>query len=103
VSVIVVTAANGNQGRLLVPKLPQSGVHLRACVRSEEWEAAVRAAGVDDVVVGDLNDSEVLARAMNGVAQVYYVGPALQPAERETGLAAVDAAAPAGVKHFVFS
>jgi uncharacterized protein YbjT (DUF2867 family) len=37
------------------------------------------------------------------VEQVYYIGPALQPRERRTGLAAVDAARAAGGRHFVFS
>ncbi len=40
---------------------------------------------------------------MAGVEKVYYVGPTLHPGEREMGLAAVDAARAAGVKHFVFS
>ena len=32
---ILVTAANGNQGRLLVPKLLAAGQHVRACVQSQ--------------------------------------------------------------------
>ncbi len=100
---IFVTAANGNQGRLLVPRLLTAGHELRACVRSKESARALRSAGVADVVVGDLADPALLARAIRGVEQVYYVGPALHPAERETGFAAIDAARAAGVQHFVFS
>jgi uncharacterized protein YbjT (DUF2867 family) len=100
---LLVTAAHGNQGRLLIPRLLAAGVPLRACVRSGESARALRAAGVTDIVVGDLSDPGVLARAMQGVKKVYYVGPALHPRERETGLAAVDAARAAGVQHFVFS
>jgi uncharacterized protein YbjT (DUF2867 family) len=40
---------------------------------------------------------------MNGVAKVYYIGPALHPSEREMGIAAIDAARAAGAQHFVFS
>lgn len=100
---ILVTAAHGNQGKLLVPRLLESGAEVRACVRSEESGRALRAKGVADVVVGDLGDPEVLARAVAGVDQIYYVGPALHPGERHAGLAAVDAAAAGGVRHFVFS
>ena len=100
---IVVTAANGNQGKLLVPKLLAAGATVRACVRSEASGALLRAAGVADVVVGDLSEPQSLTRAMAGVEKVYYVGPTLHPSEREMGLAAVDAARAAGVKHFVFS
>lgn len=76
---------------------------MRACVRSEESGRALRAAGVADVLVGDLADPAVLARAMRGVEAVYYVGPALHPDERATGFVAIEAAKGAGVTHFVFS
>lgn len=100
---ILVTAAHGNQGKQLVPRLLASGARVRASVRSEESARALRAAGVDDVVVGDLGDPGLLAPALAGVDEVYYVGPALHPGERRMGVAAVDAAAAAGVRHFVFS
>jgi len=100
---ILVTAANGNQGRLLIPKLLAMGATARACVRSEASAAALRAAGVADVVVGDIADPQVMAQAMHGVEKIYHVGPTLHPREREMGFAAVDAARAAGVKHFVFS
>jgi uncharacterized protein YbjT (DUF2867 family) len=100
---ILVTAANGNQGKLLVPKLLAAGGALRACVRSDSSAQALRVAGVADVLVGDIADPEMLARAMHGVDKVYHVGPTLHPKERDLGFAAVDAARAAGVKHFVFS
>lgn len=100
---ILVTAANGNQGKLLIPKLLAGGATVRACVRSEASGALLHAAGVADVMVGDLSEPHALARAMAGVEKVYYVGPTLNPSEREMGLAAIDAAKAAGVKHFVFS
>lgn len=101
--VILVTAANGNQGKRLIPRLVAAGAELRACVRSDESARALRTAGVSDVLVGDLSDPAVLTRAVRGVDTVYYVGPALHPDERATGFAAVDAAKKAGVTHFVFS
>ena len=100
---VLVTAANGNQGKLLIPKLLAAGVDVRACVRSDASAACLRLAGVADIVVGDIGDPAVLGRAMNGVEKIYYVGPALHPQERETGFAVIDAARSAGVQHFVFS
>jgi uncharacterized protein YbjT (DUF2867 family) len=100
---LLVTAAYGNQGKLLIPRLLAAGVALRACVRSDESARTLRAAGVTDIIVGDMSNPDVLAQAMHGVEQVYYVGPALHPKEREMGIAAVDAARAAGVQHFVFS
>lgn len=100
---ILVTAAHGNQGRLLIPRLVAAGAALRACVRTGASAHRLRAAGVTEVVVGDITDPRVMARAMDGVAKVYHVGPTLHPEERQMGFAAVDVARAAGVKHFVFS
>lgn len=100
---VLVTAANGNQGKWLIPRLVAAGGALRACVRTDESARVLRAAGVTDVVVGDLADPDVLACALRGVERVYYVGPALHPDERQMGLAAIDAARAAGVRHFVLS
>jgi uncharacterized protein YbjT (DUF2867 family) len=100
---ILVMAANGNQGKLLIPKLLAAGASVRACVRTEASGKLLRAAGVADVVVGDVSDPQLMAPAMNGIDKVYYVGPTLHPNEREMGFAAIDTARKSGVKHFVLS
>ena len=100
---ILVTAANGNQGRRLVPKLLAAGHRVRACVQSQASADRLYALGVAEVMVGDLADPAFIARAVQGVRSVYHVGPTLHPAERAIGLAIIDAARAAGVGHFVFS
>ncbi|MDI1460804.1 NmrA family NAD(P)-binding protein [Catellatospora sp. KI3] len=100
---ILVTAANGNQGRLLVPKLLASGLSVRACVQTERSAGRLRALGVTDVVVGDITEPEILAGAVKGVEKIYHIGPTLHPRERDMGMALVDAARAEGVPHFVFS
>ncbi len=100
---ILVTAANGNQGRRLIPRLLTAGARVRACVRTEASAARLREAGVADIVLADLSDPDEMARAMQGAEKVYYVGPTMLPGEREMGFAAVTAARANGVRHFVFS
>ena len=100
---ILVTAANGNQGKLLLPKLMSAGLAVRGCVRSEESARKLRAQGITDVLVGDIADSQVQARAVKGVDKIYHIGPTAHPQERELGCALIDAACREGVKHFVFS
>ncbi|HEY0812234.1 MAG TPA: NmrA family NAD(P)-binding protein [Pseudonocardia sp.] len=100
---ILVTAANGNQGRLLVPKLLAEDVRVRACVQSEASAAQLRALGVADVVVGDISEPDVLGKAVRGVDKIYHVGPTIHPRERDIGFAVVDAACAEGVQHLVFS
>ena len=98
---ILVNAANGNQGRFLIPRLLAAGATIRACVRSDAAAETLRAAGVADVVVGDIGDPDVIARAVQGVDKLYHVCPTMHPLEREIGLRMIDAAGRAGVRHFV--
>lgn len=100
---IVVNAANGQQGKMLVPKLLAAGSKVRACVRSETSAQSLRDQGVDDVVVGEIDDPATSARALDGAATVYHVCPGIHPRERDIGFTWIDAARAAGVKHFVFS
>lgn len=100
---ILVTAANGNQGRLLVPKLIAAGQRVRACVRSQASAEQLQALGAHETVAGDISEPAVLARAITGVEKVYHVGPTIHPRERDLGFAVVDAARAEGVKHLVLS
>ena len=94
---ILVTAAHGNQGKLLVPKLLAAGQLVRACVRSQASAEQLRGLGVQEIVVGDISEPAVLARAIRGVQKVYHVGPTIHPRERDMGLAVVDAARAEGL------
>ena len=100
---LLVTAANGNQGKLLIPKLLRAGLDVRGAVQSEASGLALQKMGLTDIVVGDLMDPAVLRKAMMGVEKVYHIGPTAHPKEREMGCAVIDAAREAGVKHFVLS
>ncbi len=100
---ILVTSAGGNQGRHLIPKLVGAGLPVRACVQSQGSARQLRAAGVAEVLVGDLGDPRVQIDAVRGVDSVYHVGPTVHPLERAMGMGLVDAARDAGVGHFVFS
>ncbi len=100
---LLVTSANGNQGKLLIPKLLAAGQRVRACVQSPASAEQLRAQGVAEVAVGDLADPAFAIQAMVGVDLVYHVGPTVHPAERAMGLQLIDAARAAGVRHFVFS
>jgi uncharacterized protein YbjT (DUF2867 family) len=98
----LITAANGNQGKLLMPKLAATGLPVRALVHTAQSAEKLRKLGVE-VIVGDMSHPSVLEEAMRGVSSVYHVGPVLHPREREMGFAAIDVARAAGVRHFVLS
>ena len=59
---ILVTAAYGNQGRLLIPKLLTANLPVRACVQSGESARRLQALGVDEVTaLGALDDQRRFA------------------------------------------
>ena len=99
---ILVTAAYGNQGQRLIPLLAQAGKKVRALRASGDLHALM-ALGAAEALHGDASDPVVLARVMEGVESVYHIGPSLHPREEEMGVAVVEAAERAGVKHLVFS
>lgn len=101
--IILVTSANGNQGKRLVPRLLAGGYRVRACVRSAASAEVLRQQGVQEVLVGDLADPAFIGEAVRGVSSLYHIGPTLHPAERGMGFRIIDAAREAGVGHFVFS
>src|SRR3546814_19938440 len=90
VVMLLLTAANGNQGRLLVPRLLEAGIPVRACTRSPEYAEMLRAQGVADIIVGDIAEPKIIARAMLGVDQIYHIGPSAHPREREMGFQMIE-------------
>ena len=99
---ILVTAAFGNQGQRLIPLLARAGKKVRAMRASGDLQS-LKTLGAAEAIRGDASDPAALASAMQGIETVYHVGPSLHPREREMGIAVVDAAEAAGVKHLVFS
>jgi uncharacterized protein YbjT (DUF2867 family) len=100
---ILVTAALGHQGKFLVRKLAAAGYRVRAARAMAGRDAELLGLGASEVFVGDLSDPYTYARASEGVEAVYHVGPAGLPREKQMGLAMIEAAKRAGVRHVVFS
>lgn len=69
---VLVTGATGNTGYGLVPALCQAGVAVRALVRDEMKAGLLKRAGAE-IVVGDLDQPETIAPAVEGVDKVYLL------------------------------
>jgi nucleoside-diphosphate-sugar epimerase len=67
-----VTGGSGFEGRHLVRTLVERGETVRALVRSDQAERTVRSLGAEPVR-GDLDDTEQMARGMQGANVVYHV------------------------------
>jgi len=100
---ILLTAAGGNQGKLLLPKLAAAGHDVRAVRHRPGGEAELKALGAREVIVGDLYDLDAYTRALKGCDAVYHIGPAGSDREYEGGFAMIEAALRSGVRHVVMS
>nr|WP_269330198.1 NmrA/HSCARG family protein [Kineosporia babensis] len=104
----MVLGATGRQGGAVARELLRRGYDVRALVRNPDAgpAQAVQAEGAS-LVRGDFEDASSLLSAMQDCAGVFSVqtfrGPGGAQAEERQGKAVADAAAKAGVGHFVYS
>ncbi|WP_214408471.1 SDR family oxidoreductase [Sphaerisporangium fuscum] len=99
---ILVTGATGSIGRHLVRRLRQERVPFKAFVRDEHKGRALGC----DYVVGDFDDPDSLATALEGVDRLFLNTAGAEPVAGEQPMirrqkTAIDAAARAGVSKIV--
>ena len=104
---VLVTGGTGNQGGAVARELLGAGFAVRALVRDPEKPAAkeLESAGAE-LVQGNMDDRGSLDAAMAGVSGVFgvlNVWVAGAEGEIRQGMALADAAAEAGVDHFVYT
>ncbi len=100
---ILSVGADGKFAGMVVPELVRRGARVRGLVHQAENADKARAAGAQEVAVGDLRDRRALDAALAGVDAIFYVAPVFQKDEAELGKGVVAAAKAAGVRRFVFS
>jgi uncharacterized protein YbjT (DUF2867 family) len=104
---ILVTGATGRQGGSALRHLREKGFSVRALTRDPDKPEARALVGRGiEVVRGDLNDSDSITRALEGVEGVYSVQGHAEggvEAEIRQGMHVADAAKRARISHFVYS
>jgi len=107
--IFLVCGASGKQGSSVIKALLKSGKwRIRGIARDTECEKVkwLKDSNVE-LIKCDLNSTEEVRRAMNGVHTVFgmtdYWDPSQRGKEVEIGKRLVDCAKESGVKHFIFS
>ena len=104
---ILVSGATGRQGGAVARHLLEQGFHVRALTRNPDQEAAKDLADRGaDIVEGNFDDRDSLDQALDGVYGAFSVQNMITAGldgEVRQGKAFADAAADAGVEHFVYS
>ena len=104
---MLVTGATGKQGGSVARRLLEGGLRVRGITRNLESDAASQLMGLGaEMVRAEFTDAGSLAAALGGVNAVFAMTTPFEAgvdAETAQGVALVDAAAAAGVDHFVYS
>jgi uncharacterized protein YbjT (DUF2867 family) len=96
----LITGAMGNVGRELTKQLSAQKTPFRAMVRSIKGAEALTALEGAEVVVGDFDDAETVAHALQGVERAFLLTNSSERAETQQSTF-VDMARRVGVKHIV--
>ncbi len=96
---VLVTGATGNTGSGLVPALRKAGVDVRAFVQDEAKAQPLKDLGAE-IVVGDLDQPETIAPAVDGVDKIYLL-TWNGPTQAQQAINVIQAAKKAGNPHIV--
>ncbi len=99
---ILVTGAGGKTGQAVIRALHAAAARVRAMVHRQTSIEMARAAGAEQVVVGDMRNREEILSALAGVEAVYAICPNM--ALDEFGLVSglIESAKHVGVVRFVY-
>jgi NAD(P)H dehydrogenase (quinone) len=99
---ILVTGAGGKTGKAVIKALLARGAHVRAFAKSTSHRAALKAIGVSDAVVGEMDDRGAMSQAVHAVDAIYHICPNVSPHEAVFAKLLIAAAANASVSRFVY-
>lgn len=98
---ILITGATGNIGTTLAKQLSAQGIPFRAMVRTTDDQArALHALPGAEAVIGDFNNPDSVARALQGIEKAFLLTNSSEQAEKLQS-DFVDVASHAGVQHIV--
>lgn len=99
---ILITGAAGKTGKAVLRTLSKKGKTVKAAVFHSEQIQEVGTLGAKEVLVGDMRDTNFIKKTLQGVNSVYHICPNIHPDEIAMGQEIIDAAAEAGITHFVY-
>jgi uncharacterized protein YbjT (DUF2867 family) len=98
---ILLTGASGKTGRRCHAKLVEAGAAVRVLVRRQAAADELITAGAQEAVVGDMFDTDVVRRAMEGASAILHICPPMDEREADLACRMTDMAADAGVERLV--
>ena len=83
---ILMIGSTGTYAKLIIPALKKKEIYIKALIRHKGKTEEALANGVDETVVGNLNDIKSLQRAVQNVDGVFHLNPVFTENEKQLGL-----------------
>lgn len=99
---ILITGAAGKTGMAILSALVRKKAEVRAFVRSEAQMKLIRQMGIEDVIIGDIQNPKDISKAVTDIDSIYFICPNVSPSEFLIGKQLIDHAKQSGVKRFVY-
>jgi len=99
---LLLTGANGRTGRAILKSLACGLIPVRVFIRQEAQADELIALGASEYAIGDFEQPDTLASAVEGAEKVIHIGPPMYPGEFETSEELINASIKAGVEHFIY-
>jgi uncharacterized protein YbjT (DUF2867 family) len=99
---VLVTGSHGRTGKPVVQALAKRGASVVAFIRDPEQENEMKQLGASSVAVGDMDEPDTIAAAMQGRDAVVHIGPPMHPDEKTMTGHFIEAAKAAGVGRFIY-
>lgn len=99
---ILVTGAAGITGKAVINNLKEKSVSVRAMIHKESERDIVLGYGATEITVGDVRNPDDVARAVDGVDNIYHICSTANPSEDKIGNIIINEAEKHGVTRFVY-
>ena len=80
---VLITGASGKTGKAIIKSLLKKSITISALVHRPESVPEIKNLGVDNIVVGDLQDINQMKLALRGVDCIYLIISNMNPDEKE--------------------
>lgn len=99
---ILLTAANGRTGRMVLAALKDAGAEVKVFIRDAAQWPELQALGATSYALGDMEDPGSIDGAVAGCERIVHIGPPMHPHEVEITSRFIDAAKGHGLDRFIY-
>ncbi len=99
---VLITGASGKTGKAIIKSLLKQSMDITALVHRTQSVPELKNLGVDNVIVGNLQDIDQMKLALSGVDSLYLIISNMNPKEKEICSGIIDLCRSLNVKRIIY-